>query len=39
MVSQSTYLFDDTIEENLRIAKPDATREEMEAACRMGFGA
>ena len=35
MVSQSTYLFDDTIEENLRIAKPDATREEMEAACRM----
>lgn len=35
MVSQSTYLFDDTIEENLRIAKPGATREEMEAACRM----
>lgn len=35
MVSQTTYLFDDTIEENLRIAKPDATREEMENACRM----
>ncbi|MCD7708405.1 MAG: ABC transporter ATP-binding protein/permease [Clostridiales bacterium] len=34
MVSQSTYLFDDTIEENLRIAKPDATQEELEAACR-----
>lgn len=35
MVSQSTYLFDETIEENLRIAKPDATREELEKACRM----
>ena len=35
MVSQVTYLFDDTIEENLRIAKPDATREEMEEACKM----
>ena len=35
MVSQSTYLFDETIEENLRIAKPDATREELEQACRM----
>ncbi len=35
MVSQSTYLFDETVEENLRIAKPDATREELEAACRM----
>ncbi len=35
MVSQSTYLFDDTIEENLRIAKPDATMEEIENACRM----
>lgn len=34
-VSQTTYLFDDTIEENLRIAKPDATREELERACRM----
>lgn len=34
MVSQSTYLFDETIEENLRIAKPDATRAELENACR-----
>ena len=35
MVSQVTYLFDDTIEGNLRIAKQDATREEIEEACRM----
>lgn len=35
MVSQTTYLFDDTIEENLRIAKPDCTREELEQACRL----
>lgn len=35
MVSQSTYLFDETIEENLLIAKPDATAEELEAACRL----
>ena len=35
MVSQRTYLFDETIEDNLRIAKPDATQEEIEAACRM----
>ena len=35
MVSQTTYLFDETIEENLRIAKPDATQEELETACRM----
>lgn len=34
MVSQSTYLFDDTIEENLRVAKEDATKEELERACR-----
>lgn len=34
MVSQSTYLFDDTIEENLRVAKEDATEEELESACR-----
>jgi ATP-binding cassette subfamily C protein len=34
MVSQSTYLFDDTVEENLRIAKRDATAEELEAACK-----
>lgn len=35
MVSQVTYLFDETIEENIRIAKPDATREEVEEACKM----
>ena len=35
MVSQVTYLFDDTIEENLRIAKPDATQSELEEACRL----
>ena len=35
MVSQTTYLFDETIEDNLRIAKPDATQEQLEAACRM----
>jgi ATP-binding cassette subfamily C protein len=35
MVSQSTYLFDETIEDNLRIAKPDATQEELEEACRL----
>lgn len=34
MVSQSTYLFDDTIEENMRVAKEDATEEELERACR-----
>lgn len=35
MVSQTTYLFDETIEENLRIAKPDASQAELESACRM----
>lgn len=35
LVSQSTYLFDDTIEDNLRIAKPEATQDELEEACRM----
>lgn len=35
MVSQTTYLFDETIEDNLRIAKPDATQNELETACRM----
>ena len=35
MVSQSTYLFDETIEENLRIAKADATQKEMEEACKL----
>ncbi|MBP3594229.1 MAG: ABC transporter ATP-binding protein [Lachnospiraceae bacterium] len=35
MVSQVTYLFDETIEENLRIAKPDAMKEELEEACKL----
>ena len=35
MVSQTTYLFDESIEENLRIAKPGAMQEEIENACRM----
>ncbi len=34
IVSQETYLFHATIRENLRYAKPDATQEELEAACR-----
>ena len=35
MVSQSTYLFDITIEENLRIANQSATQQELETACKM----
>ena len=35
MVSQTTYLFDESIEHNLRIAKPDAMQEEIERACKM----
>ncbi len=35
MVSQSTYLFEETIEDNLRIAKSDATQKEIENACKM----
>ena len=35
MVSQVTYLFDETIADNLRIAKSDAVQEELEAACQM----
>ncbi|MDE5667850.1 MAG: ABC transporter ATP-binding protein/permease, partial [Clostridia bacterium] len=35
MVSQSTYLFEESIADNLRIAKPDATQEELEEACRL----
>lgn len=34
MVSQTTYLFDETIEDNLRIAKQDATMHEIEEACK-----
>lgn len=35
MVSQSTYLFDESIEDNLRIVKPNAAQEELESACKM----
>ena len=35
MVSQVTYLFNETIEDNLRIAKQDATEEELISACRL----
>lgn len=34
MVTQETYLFHDTLRMNLLYAKPDATQEEIEAACR-----
>ncbi|HIQ09144.1 MAG TPA: thiol reductant ABC exporter subunit CydC, partial [Anaerolineaceae bacterium] len=34
VVSQQTYLFNATVWENLRLAKPDATQEEIEAAAR-----
>ena len=34
MVTQETYLFHDTIRNNLLYAKPGATDEELEAACR-----
>jgi ATP-binding cassette, subfamily B, bacterial len=34
-VTQETTLFHATVEENLRYAKPEATREEIEAACRV----
>ena len=34
LVTQETELFDDTIENNIRIAKRDATREEVEAAAK-----
>ena len=34
MVSQSTYLFNQSIADNLRIAKADATLDEMRQACR-----
>jgi ATP-binding cassette, subfamily B, bacterial len=34
VVSQETHLFHDTVRENLRYAKPDATDDEIVAACR-----
>lgn len=33
-VTQETYLFHDSIEENIRLAKPNATHEEIVAACK-----
>ncbi len=35
MVTQEAYLFHDTIVENLRYAKPDATQQEIETAARL----
>ncbi|MDQ6670636.1 MAG: thiol reductant ABC exporter subunit CydC [Chloroflexota bacterium] len=34
VVAQDTYLFYGTVEDNLRVANPEATRPELEAACR-----
>jgi ATP-binding cassette subfamily B protein len=34
-VTQETTLFHATVEENLRYAKPDATKDELEQACRL----
>lgn len=34
MVTQETYLFHDTVRANLAYARPDATQEELESACR-----
>ena len=34
MVDQDVFLFDDTVRENIRYARPDATDAEIEAACR-----
>ena len=34
IVDQDVFLFDDTIRDNIRHARPDATDEEIEAACR-----
>lgn len=35
MVSQTTYLFDESIADNLKIAKPEATEQELHEACKM----
>jgi ATP-binding cassette subfamily B protein len=37
IVTQETYLFHASVRHNLLYAKPDATQEEMEAACRAAF--
>jgi ATP-binding cassette subfamily C protein CydCD len=34
LVAQDTYLFNDTLEANVRLARPDASREEIDAALR-----
>ena len=34
LVEQDTHLFHDSIRDNLLLARPDATQEELEAACR-----
>jgi len=34
LVAQDTYLFNSTLEANVRLARPEATREEIEAALR-----
>ena len=34
IIFQNVYLFNGTIEENLRLARPDATKEQLEAAAR-----
>lgn len=34
MVDQDVFLFNDTIRENIRYARPNATNEEIEAACK-----
>jgi len=34
LVAQDTYLFNDTLEANVRLAKPDATRQDIEIALR-----
>ncbi|MEV0590727.1 thiol reductant ABC exporter subunit CydC [Nonomuraea cavernae] len=34
VVGQRTYLFNDTVAANLRLARPDATQEQLEAVCR-----
>lgn len=36
-VPQEPYLFNETIRENIRIGKPDATNEEIEAATKMAY--
>jgi subfamily B ATP-binding cassette protein MsbA len=37
IVTQNTFLFDDTIESNIRMGKPDATREEVVEAAKMAY--